>query len=106
MAEREAALEAGEGRGALSSGVLGMTLFLFMVQVSTGILLLLYYRPSAEEAFESVQFLMGEVRYSSLTRTFPKNAETLFTKAVADMQDRYETYKQMAGGGEAADQGE
>ncbi len=41
----------------------GMTLFLFMVQVSTGILLLLYYRPSAEEAFESVQFLMSEVQF-------------------------------------------
>jgi len=32
----------------------GMTLFLFTVQVITGILLLLYYRPSAENAFESV----------------------------------------------------
>ena len=28
----------------------GMTLFLFMIQVTTGILLLLYYRPSAGEA--------------------------------------------------------
>ena len=35
----------------------GMTLFLFVIQVLTRILLLLYYRPSAEEAFESVQFL-------------------------------------------------
>ena len=35
----------------------GMTLFLFMVQVVTGILLLLYYRPSPGEAFESVQFI-------------------------------------------------
>ena len=30
----------------------GMTLFLFAVQVATGILLLLYYRPSSENAFE------------------------------------------------------
>ena len=29
----------------------GMTLFFFLVQVVTGILLMLYYRPSAEEAF-------------------------------------------------------
>jgi len=36
----------------------GMTLFLFMIQVGTGILLLLYYRPSAGEAFESIQFRM------------------------------------------------
>ncbi|MDO8478843.1 MAG: cytochrome bc complex cytochrome b subunit [Candidatus Rokubacteria bacterium] len=47
----------------------GMTLFLFMVQVSTGILLLLYYRPSAEEAFESVQFLMAEVQFGWLIRS-------------------------------------
>jgi cytochrome b6 len=33
----------------------GMTLFLFIVQVSTGVLLLFYYRPSAEGAHESVQ---------------------------------------------------
>ena len=46
-----------------------MTLFLFMVQVSTGILLLLYYRPSAEEAFESVQFLMAEVQFGWLIRS-------------------------------------
>ncbi|HZL68351.1 MAG TPA: hypothetical protein VFC29_13590, partial [Candidatus Limnocylindrales bacterium] len=30
----------------------GMTLFLFGVQVLTGALLLLYYRPGADEAFE------------------------------------------------------
>jgi cytochrome b6 len=47
----------------------GMTLFLFMVQVATGILLLLYYRPSAEEAFESVQFLMAEVQFGWLIRS-------------------------------------
>jgi pyruvate-ferredoxin/flavodoxin oxidoreductase len=39
---------------------------------------------------------MGEVRYSSLTRTFPDNAEDLFKRAEEDMKERYETYKQMA----------
>src|SRR4026208_1669801 len=39
----------------------GMTLFLFMIQVATGILLLLYYRPSAGEAFESVPFIVAKV---------------------------------------------
>ena len=39
----------------------GMTLFFFLVQVVTGILLMLYYRPSAEEAFESVEFIMTTV---------------------------------------------
>lgn len=47
----------------------GMTLFLFTVQVVTGILLLLYYRPSAEEAYESVQFLMAEVEFGWLVRS-------------------------------------
>ena len=47
----------------------GMTLFLFTVQVITGILLLLYYRPSAENAFESVQFIMTEVQFGWLIRS-------------------------------------
>jgi cytochrome b6 len=47
----------------------GMTLFLFAIQVITGILLLFYYRPSAEEAYESVQFLMAEVEFGWLIRS-------------------------------------
>src|SRR5947207_577261 len=47
----------------------GMTLFLFTVQVVTGGLLLLYYRPSAETAFESVQFIMADVRFGWLIRS-------------------------------------
>ncbi len=47
----------------------GMTLFLFTVQVVTGILLLLYYRPSSENAFESVQFIMTEVKFGWLIRS-------------------------------------
>ena len=39
----------------------GMTLFLFMIQVISGILLLLYYRPSAGEAFESSEIKKKEV---------------------------------------------
>src|SRR5262245_8811114 len=46
-----------------------MTLFLFTVQIVTGILLLLYYRPSAENAFESVQFIMAQVRFGWLIRS-------------------------------------
>jgi len=44
-------------------------------------------------------FLMGEVRYSSLTRTFPEQAEKLFKKAEEDMRERYDTYKKLAGKG-------
>ena len=55
----------------------GMTLFLFAVQVTTGILLLFYYRPSAEEAFESVQFLMAEVEFGWLIRSIHSWAANL-----------------------------
>jgi cytochrome b6 len=47
----------------------GITLFLFGVQICTGILLLLYYRPSSNEAFESVQFIMTRVQFGWLIRS-------------------------------------
>lgn len=47
----------------------GITLFLFIVQVCTGILLLLYYRPSSNEAFRSVQYIMTEVEFGWLVRS-------------------------------------
>jgi len=47
----------------------GMTLFLVGLQFLTGTLLLLYYRPSANEAFESVQFLMTKVPFGWLVRS-------------------------------------
>jgi cytochrome b6 len=47
----------------------GMTLFFFLVQVFTGVLLMLYYRPSANEAFESVEFLMTVVPFGWLIRS-------------------------------------
>ena len=46
----------------------GMVLFLLIVQVFTGILLLLYYRPTAEAAFESVQFIVTKVEFGWLVR--------------------------------------
>jgi len=54
----------------------GMTLFLFTIQVATGILLLFYYRPSAEEAYESVQFLMAAPFAASTHRSLPGDAGT------------------------------
>ena len=47
----------------------GMTLFFFLVQVLTGILLMVYYRPSAAEAFESVEFIMTTVSFGWLIRS-------------------------------------
>lgn len=46
----------------------GITLFLVGVQVFTGILLLLYYRPSAGEAYESVKFIVSQVEFGWLIR--------------------------------------
>jgi cytochrome b6 len=47
----------------------GMVLFFFLVQFATGILLMLYYRPSADEAFESVEFIMTTVAFGWLIRS-------------------------------------
>jgi quinol-cytochrome oxidoreductase complex cytochrome b subunit len=47
----------------------GITLFLFVIQVLTGVLLLLYYRPSPTEAYESVQFIMTRVEFGWLVRS-------------------------------------
>ena len=47
----------------------GITLFLFVIQVLTGILLLLYYRPTPTEAYESVQFIMTRVQFGWLVRS-------------------------------------
>ena len=46
----------------------GITLFLFIVQVMTGILLLMYYRPGADSAYESVKFIVSEVTFGWLIR--------------------------------------
>ena len=51
---------------------------------------------SKEPKGDFKEFLMGEVRYSSLTRTFPENAKRLFEKAEKNMKERYEAYKRMA----------
>ncbi|NQV14901.1 cytochrome bc complex cytochrome b subunit [bacterium] len=46
----------------------GVTLFLFLVQVFTGILLLMYYRPGEDSAYESMKFLLTEVKFGWLFR--------------------------------------
>jgi cytochrome b6 len=60
----------------------GMALFLFSVQVATGILLLLYYRPSSSEAFESVQYVMAEVPFGWLIRSIHSWGANLFVGVV------------------------
>ena len=64
----------------------GITLFLFGVQVCTGILLLLYYRASANEAFESVQYIMTRVQFGWLIRSIHSWAANLMVfTAIAHM---------------------
>ncbi len=47
----------------------GVTLFLFIVQVATGILLLLYYRPGSDSAYESLRFILTKVNFGWLIRS-------------------------------------
>lgn len=64
----------------------GMTLFLFGIQVGTGALLLLYYRPSASEAYESVQFIMTRVPFGWLIRSIHAwSANLMVAAAVAHL---------------------
>ncbi|NLA73999.1 MAG: pyruvate:ferredoxin (flavodoxin) oxidoreductase, partial [Deltaproteobacteria bacterium] len=51
---------------------------------------------SKEPTGNVIDFLMSEVRYSSLTRTFPENAKILFAEAEKDIKERYRLYKKMA----------
>ena len=41
-------------------------------------------------------FLLGEVRYASLLKAFPDEAEELFKKAEEDSKVRYASYLKMA----------
>jgi cytochrome b6 len=47
----------------------GVTLFLFIVQVVTGILLVLYYKADADSAYESVRFITTKVPFGWLVRS-------------------------------------
>jgi cytochrome b6 len=59
----------------------GLTLFLFAVQVFTGILLLLYYRPGANDAYESVQFIVTRVPFGWLIRNIHSWSANLLVAA-------------------------
>lgn len=50
----------------------------------------------SKEPTESFRdFLLGQVRYNSLVRTFPDEAENLFMMAEENAKERYEVYKKM-----------
>jgi quinol-cytochrome oxidoreductase complex cytochrome b subunit len=60
----------------------GVSLFLFIIQVVTGILLLLYYKGSEQLAFESIQFIMSKVQFGWLIRSIHSWSANLFILAV------------------------
>ncbi len=59
----------------------GVSLFLFLIQVVTGILLLLYYKASEDLAFESIHFIMSKVQFGWLVRSIHSWAANLFILA-------------------------
>lgn len=56
----------------------GVSLFLFIIQVVTGIMLLLYYKSGEELAFESIQFIMSKVSFGWLIRSIHSWTANLF----------------------------
>ena len=59
----------------------GVTLFLFIIQVLTGIMLLLYYKGSEDLAYESIQFIISKVQFGWLVRSIHSWAANLFILA-------------------------
>jgi cytochrome b6 len=60
----------------------GISLFLFVVQVLTGIMLLMYYRPGADTAYESVRFIISNVSFGWLVRSLHSWSANLMILAV------------------------
>jgi len=52
---------------------------------------------SKEPSASFKDFIMGEERYSSLTRTFPERADKLFDQAEKNAVERLDSYKKLAG---------
>lgn len=56
----------------------GISLFLFIVQVITGILLVLYYQPGENTSYESVKFIVSKVEFGWLVREIHSWSANLF----------------------------
>lgn len=56
----------------------GMALFLFVVQLGTGLLLLLYYEPGVSTAYESVKRISGEIPFGWLIRSIHRWSADIF----------------------------
>lgn len=55
----------------------GLTFFTFILQVLTGILLAVYYKPTPEAAYQSIQFIMNEVTMGAVVRTIHRICSNL-----------------------------
>ncbi|MFV0315084.1 MAG: pyruvate:ferredoxin (flavodoxin) oxidoreductase [Anaerotignum sp.] len=51
---------------------------------------------SKEPTMDYNDFIMGEIRFSSLVRTFPETAKVLMKEAADHAKEKYQTYKKMA----------
>jgi cytochrome b6 len=60
----------------------GVSLFLFGVQVATGLLLLFYYKPGTETSYKSVQFIVTRVPFGWLIRSLHAWSANLMVFAV------------------------
>ncbi|MGD8894887.1 MAG: cytochrome b N-terminal domain-containing protein [Acidobacteriota bacterium] len=61
----------------------GMALFLFIIQLGTGLLLLLYYEPGASTAYESVRRISGEIPFGWLIRSIHRWSADIFIGVLA-----------------------
>jgi hypothetical protein len=64
----------------------GITAFLFVVQAVTGIMLAFYYKPTAAEAYASIQFIETQVRFGSAIRMIHHwSANAMIVMCIAHM---------------------
>ncbi len=60
----------------------GVTYLLFIILVATGVLLSFYYRPSAEEAYQSIQHIVSGISFGWLMRDLHRWSANLIVVAV------------------------
>jgi cytochrome b6 len=60
----------------------GVSLFFFIIQIVTGILLLFYYKGSSDLAYESIRFIMSKVQFGWLIRSIHSWSANLFILSV------------------------
>jgi len=60
----------------------GTPLYLFIIQLMTGVLLAIYYKPSTASAYESVNYITNEVTLGWFIRSVHKWAGTLMVAAI------------------------